>query len=601
MSYTVAARCARFIFLSILALLFCGALADQLPASPAAAASGPGLGSNGQHRKAYYIVGHNPNTLQEALADLNAGANALEPDVMKFTDAAIDPNGTHINNYKGTSELFMYHDHVVLTSRVPLTVEAYFDGVHELVKVQQRNVALITLDIKSAAATAALVSSLQTAVRTHLNYEGVNVYVIYSVGSFDDAPGLDTVAANLNDHEGVMIDSENDPAGVLNLLRAKGARNIAYGNGSAGECSGLAPNVLTSMDQASWIRAGQPVNFAIPYAFPICNTQRMFEYMKTTDGLIPDLDNLIGGGTAEIGPLSVLVAAHPDVYLATSSDNPFLQGKEAYGLRVSTFDKAGAGTDSKLTFTLTGTCGSASASLDASYQKRFEAGDVNYVTIPSKNLGHLTSLTLSSDSANPGAAWDPQTVWFSSDTYGIPNESVSVNLNYDDASIDASHPRSVNLTSYNTGGKCDTTTTITSHSANPSVAGETITVSFSVTGPSGPTGQVTISDDQNNTICSSSVSQGSCSGRIPAAGSRVLRAAYQGDANANPSSGTASHTVNKANTATTISSSSPNSAVTPNPSVTGQEVEDRIRRLGHSTGCAGCSDDDGSKHHHSHR
>jgi hypothetical protein len=553
-------------------------MAGQFQAATVAASSGPGLGANGQHRKAYYIVGHNPNTLDEVIADLNAGANALEPDIMRFDDSATVIGTTdRINSHQGPSGLFVYHDHVTVTTRLPTTVEAYLDGVHDMVQSQHRNVALITLDIKSAAANAALVSGLQTAVRTHLNYNGVMVYVIFSVGSFGDAPGLDTIATQLNDHEGLMIDAENDPAAVLNLLKGKGARNVAYGNGSAGECSGLAPNVLVSMDQASWIRAGQSANFAIPYAFPICNTQRMFEYMKTTDGLIPDIDNLIGGGTAEIGPLSALVAAHPDVYLATSADNPFLQGKEAYGLRVSTFDKAGAGTDSLLTFTLTGTCGSASVSLDASYQKRFEAGDVNYVTIPSKNLGHLTSLTLSSDGANPGAAWDPQTVWFSSDLYGIPNESISVNLNYDDHSIDSSHPRTVNLTSYNTVGKCDTVTTITGHSANPSVAGEQITVSFTVTGPSGPTGQVIVTDDQSNTICTASVSQGSCSGRIPAAGSRVLKAAYQGDANAYPSSATANHTVNKASTTTSISSTPPNSAVTPNPSVTGQEV-----RIGYS-------------------
>jgi hypothetical protein len=294
--------------------------------------------------------------------------------------------------------------------------------------------------------------------------------------------------------------------------------------------------------------------------------------MKTTDGLIPDEDDLIGGNTGKITDLAGLVASSPDVYLATSTDNPFLQGKEGYGLRVSTFDKLSAGTDSDLTFTLFGTCGSASVTLDASYQQRFEQGAIDYVTIPSKDLGHLTSLQLSSDGSGVGPGWDPQTIWFSADEYGIPNESVSVNLNYDDDSIDEDHPRTADLTSLNVGGKCDTITTITSHSANPSVAGEAITVGFTVTGPSGPTGQVIVTDDQNNQICSGTVSLGSCSGRIPAAGSRVLTAAYQGDANSKGSSDTAGHTVNKADTTTTISSPAPDPPVSPNPSVTGQEV-----------------------------
>src|SRR4051812_41959618 len=110
-----------------------------------------------------------------------------------------------------------------------------------------------------------------------------------------------------------MIDGENSPSQVLNTLIAKGARNLGFGNGSAGECLGLAPNVLTSMDEASWIRAGQSVNFAIPYAFPICNTARMSEYMKTTDGLIPDEDDLIGGNVGKITDLRNLVDASPDV------------------------------------------------------------------------------------------------------------------------------------------------------------------------------------------------------------------------------------------------------------------------------------------------
>src|SRR6185503_17686397 len=82
---------ARFIKFGLVLFLLVMVLtaADQRSTSVVSAASGPGLGTNGQHRKAYYVVGHNPNTLDEVLADVNAGANALEPDIMKFSNAAI--------------------------------------------------------------------------------------------------------------------------------------------------------------------------------------------------------------------------------------------------------------------------------------------------------------------------------------------------------------------------------------------------------------------------------------------------------------------------------------------------------------------------------
>src|SRR5205809_8113779 len=54
-----------------------------------------------------------------------------------------------------------------------------------------------------------------------------------------------------------------------------------------------------------------------------------------------------------------------------------------------------------------------------------------------------------------------------------------------------------------------TTTSITSHEPNPSVVGQTLTVRYSVTSPSGtPAGSVTIADGAAS--CSGAVSAGTC-------------------------------------------------------------------------------------------
>jgi hypothetical protein len=117
--------------------------------------------------------------------------------------------------------------------------------------------------------------------------------------------------------------------------------------------------------------------------------------------------------------------------------------------------------------------------------------------------------------------------------------------------------------------KATTTTTITSDSPDPSVVGQTITINYSVAvvapGTGTPAGNVTVSDSTDS--CTGTAAAGFCSIAFTTAGTKTLTATYAGNVNFNGStSATAPHTVNKANTATTITSDSPD------PSVVGQPV-----------------------------
>jgi large repetitive protein len=122
--------------------------------------------------------------------------------------------------------------------------------------------------------------------------------------------------------------------------------------------------------------------------------------------------------------------------------------------------------------------------------------------------------------------------------------------------------------------KADTTTAITngaSLSSTPSVTGQPVAVNFSVTGalgnsPTSPTGNVTVSDGTDS--CTGTVAAGTCNLTFRTAGAKTLTATYAGDANfnASPASASVSHTVNKADTTTTITSDNPD------PSVIGQTV-----------------------------
>lgn len=107
-----------------------------------------------------------------------------------------------------------------------------------------------------------------------------------------------------------------------------------------------------------------------------------------------------------------------------------------------------------------------------------------------------------------------------------------------------------------------------SDSPDPSVYMQNYTVSVTVNPAySGtPTGTVSVGDGTNS--CSATLSGGSGSCTLPSTqvASKTITASYPGDANFNGSSNTASHTINKAPTTTTIT------ADNPDPSVYGETV-----------------------------
>ena len=126
-----------------------------------------------------------------------------------------------------------------------------------------------------------------------------------------------------------------------------------------------------------------------------------------------------------------------------------------------------------------------------------------------------------------------------------------------------------------TVAKANTTTTITNGAAltgTPSVTGQPVTVQWSVTvnapGSLGAplTGNVTVSDGTNQ--CVAAVSAGQCDVTFTSSGAKNLTATYAGDTNYNgsASSPVTAHTVNKANTTTTITEDNPD------PSTSGQSV-----------------------------
>lgn len=96
--------------------------------------------------------------------------------------------------------------------------------------------------------------------------------------------------------------------------------------------------------------------------------------------------------------------------------------------------------------------------------------------------------------------------------------------------------------------KANTMTTITADSPDPSVAGQTITVNYSVQaaspGSGTPTGNVVITIDGASDTCTGTIAAGSCNITLTGSiGTHTLTATYSGDTNFNASQGTALHTI----------------------------------------------------------
>ena len=145
---------------------------------------------------------------------------------------------------------------------------------------------------------------------------------------------------------------------------------------------------------------------------------------------------------------------------------------------------------------------------------------------------------------------------------------------------DTTHSASNDMAIHDVINPEDTITSITSHSPNPSSIGETVTVTFAVTGSATPTGTVTITGQDQGcaTPVTLSGGTGSCQVIFNSTGDKTLTATYTPDGPTfNGSQGTVVHSVELSPTTTTIT------ADNPDPSEIGQTVNVTVTVTGGST------------------
>lgn len=442
-------------------LLFAVAM---VPAVAGAVRLSAQTGLNGTNARPFYVVAHNPNTLEDAKTAVKHGANALEPDLMVLSPGAVagipcfpsticffpDPDG-----------IVMYHDDVLVTTRVPETLEVYLDGLHQLAK-DNPDLALILFDVKPSVAKLpdgpANGKKILDEIRSRLNTDGVDLNIIINVGSRDDIHLFDNILSDLGEREGVQVDGENRADLIVGALKQAAHGNIGYGDGTIAQ----GPELPRAIDLASYLKASWGVPRVISDVFTIQFESSMNFFIDAgADGIIPDVSDPLGPEFTDpdyIDKLKALVGPppglHPEIRMATREDNPFKPELQAYGLEFHTMDTGSAGTNADLKFKLNGCRGSSELIYntgmvhDTYSTGRMEANQADWATIPSLNLGKLTSLEITNFGGgfNGAPDWDLGDVSVSSARWISPaflfNEKYTATYNN---TVEAGHTAKVDL------------------------------------------------------------------------------------------------------------------------------------------------------------
>ena len=248
----------------------------------------------------FYIIAHNPNTVEDAINALKDGANALEPDVRFFSD----------KQFYVDEEIERFYE----PDGVPLLID-YLNGLYDqLMKPENSglNLALVLFDIKD------------------LNYDINDLYeIIRNSALFEIFPEIPFVTTyggengfklfnHLNQQnitEAVGIDQGTDPAKIKNYFNQNTIiKSYTFADGDS---------IFSSIGKLDVVKSAIKMrddggSFKLVYAWCVNSEYVMKQFLNiNVDGLITDyvkrLYNLINS------------PAYNNLFtLATKNNNPFV-------------------------------------------------------------------------------------------------------------------------------------------------------------------------------------------------------------------------------------------------------------------------------------
>jgi PLAT/LH2 domain len=357
----------------------------------------------------FYIVGHNTNTTTDIMSAIKRGANALEVDVtaydFDFNQLCVDHAGI-LGDSPGGADSPRFSD--------------FLDELHDIA-VNSPGLALVVFDCKPPAATPKHGRTILDTLRSRFTHDtGVNIIIsVANVTSsnpyrLDGTSIFDEIAQDIGPREGFMIDETDSPDAVAAFFRGKGVTRFCYGNGTSFPLSDEGAKTYRGpIERACWMTVtGNEPRFVYAWTVNHVSNQKLFINVGA-NGMISD-DNGISNFSEILRSLEFASRIRP----ATRSDNPFLPANFAYGLTIRTSDIDMAGTDSNVRFTLTGAMGSSSVTVNTRYTGRMERGLVNFVILPSPDLGVLQSISVQRDDSGNAAEWHLDSIAAQSHRFG---------------------------------------------------------------------------------------------------------------------------------------------------------------------------------------
>lgn len=339
-----------------------------------------------RQKRPFYIIGHNPNTIEETEQYLHLGANALEPDVI------IKDN-----------QFYISHMHPLNYDEV-LTLEEYLEKLKKLITDHPYNLALIIFDMKD---TEFDINDFISIVKAK-----------FSGGVCD---GVAILMTHADDHKfvcrykgdypnvGVGVDESNTPPSELNeIFKKAGQKNFSYADGITTFLTkpGVYKNIREAL--ACRNRSGAE-SFKLIYTWALTLEGSMRKYLDVyIDGMFVDLPS--------VKQLKELIVNTPynGVYtLAQNGYNPFTALPiPNYILEVKTKDQLFAGTDAYYLFTLKNAEGVALKSLpfNSNLDGALERNSTTYIPVEGVDLGTIHSITVEALTADMNSDWLPESI-----------------------------------------------------------------------------------------------------------------------------------------------------------------------------------------------
>jgi hypothetical protein len=339
-----------------------------------------------RQKRPFYIIGHNPNSIEEAKEFLNKGVNGLEPDIVH-------------------AEGRFYISHIPRPSykNVP-TVEEYLTELKNLLLQKDYSLALLIFDMKS---TDFDPTHFMALVKENFNggpCDGVAMLMTHS----DNTDFITRYKGDFH-NVGVGVDESNTPPSRLQeIFKKSGQKNFTYADGITMFLN--KPGVFSNVTEAQRCRnQNEPDTYKLIYTWVLSKEDSMRKYLDTyIDGIMVD--------PPSVKRLKKLITQEPynEVYgLAPNGYNPFTApALPKYILTVKTKDQDWAGTDAQILFTLTGTSGISLKSLPykGNLDGALERGSTNHILMEGIDLGEIQSLTVEMLSSGIDSDWLPENI-----------------------------------------------------------------------------------------------------------------------------------------------------------------------------------------------